>query len=1503
MARVRRAFGWMLIGLLLLVVVIGALGLALVQSQPGHDFLLRTAVRQLTGYIDGRVEVGAIRSDGILRGFSLHDISIHGLDGRPFAEIDSLQLRYSARDLLARELVLVPVRVWRPRITIETLPPDSVSNVVRIFASDPGEPDEAAPSEHPDEAVGAAFRLALRGVEVYDGTFTLRLPLSGDGIPGGVTEVLSEGAEPLQLLRFTRIDARIADADILNPERAGQRIQFDRLSLVGEVLGDPFELADFRGEVESTPGQVLVSADRLWFPGTEAAGTLRLDLSDPDDFGLEVALEVPVLDLADFRWLEPRLPDGSGRLDLDLVMEGGETRLRVEDMDVRSGENRIRGSGGLDLGRDPDDFRVAATRVELLPFDLSALEDWLPEPLPVEGRFTGLVEVSGYLRALAVEGDLVGEVPGSGFAPLAARFAGTAHLGEDLGVTDLILSLDDLDYAGLGAWVPDLAVTGTGRVELLASGSRASGFDIRGEVDHRALGEVDQWSRLRVEGTVREEGEDLRLDLATRLEPLSLDGIDRSFEFELPVTGELSGAVSLQGLLSALTVDLDVETPAGRILATGEFDARDPVAGYRVEGSVEDFRLSALVAEVPDSTIVSGRFLVDASGIDLESVSGSAEVEFLDSWLAAIPVDRLAVRLLASGGRLRVEELDLTSPVLILTGTGELPLREGEPEGEIRVEWDASSLTALRPILFGDDPIASDTLTSLERQILVAQGVDPDTLGLTTQIDLDGRMEGEATLRGTVGNLRADGTITFEDVVYGGFALGQAGGTVSASLRDGELDAVAVVATLDDLTLDGFEFEQGEARVEYGRGEGAFGVSLRSGDGEVYMGQGTFALDSLGFDVQLAEMSVDLGDVVWALEGPVAIRVADSSARIDGLRIARPGIVDGDVVRIEVDGIIDLDGESDLVVRADGVDLDRVAIIAQTDLLPSGVLSLELRVHGPATAPLIDGEFGVAEFGFNGTSLSMVSGTLDYANRRMEVRVTGMLDGETLLVVDGMIPVDLAFGEVETRFPAEEIDLLVSVEELPAATVLAFLDMIEDVRGSLDGEVRFRGRPDDLRPSGEIVLRGGSGLLSEIGIRLTGIDADFTLREDGTLEIAGVVQSRGSARVSGTLDLSDLSNPGFDLSVNAAGFQAVDRRDLAARIGGEIVLLGSMNAPRVEGVVRVEQGELFLEEFARTAEVIDLSDPAFFDVVDTSFVAVRPAVEAAQNPFIQNLRVDVDLSLQRDFWLRSREINVEIAGDLAVLFERSEREILLVGTLEPLRGTYSTFGRQFQVDGGSVDFAGTPGVNPTLNINAVTRLRREGGEPLTIFAHVGGTLMAPRVNLTTDSQPPIAESDLISYLLFGRPSYALASAETTTLQGAVGAGVSRMTGTIASQLGSVVGRQIGLDYFSITQGDDPGGIGSAAGLSGSFVQTQIEVGQYLGPNLFLAVVLRPLGGLQGGGQAQLPGARIEWRFTDAWSMEGFVEDRFAREGASGFGELGLRLSKIFGLFLYRDWGY
>ncbi len=344
---------------------------------------------------------------------------------------------------------------------------------------------------------------------------------------------------------------------------------------------------------------------------------------------------------------------------------------------------------------------------------------------------------------------------------------------------------------------------------------------------------------------------------------------------------------------------------------------------------------------------------------------------------------------------------------------------------------------------------------------------------------------------------------------------------------------------------------------------------------------------------------------------------------------------------------------------------------------------------------------------------------------------------------------------------------------------------------------------------------------------------------------------------------------------------------------------GQYSSPLITGSVAVERGELFLQEFVRGAEVIDLNDPRFFDVVDTSLVA-GPVADVAQNRFLQNLRVDVQLALESDFWIRSQGqtqgMDVEIGGDLAVSFNRPTRELRLSGSLQAIRGSYTQFGRLFDVEAGTIEFVGTPGIDPSLSIQARHRLRRAGAEPLNIIANVGGTLQNPRVTLSSDAQPPIPESDLISYLLFGRPSYALASGETSVVESAAASLVGAGLNLGVSQLGSTFSRNLGVDYFAVSQAQQVEGLGAFRDPSGLFAETEIEMGRYVGENVFISITLRPLTGLGPTRRTQLPGARVEWRFNQFWSIEGFLEDRLARLGGTGFGELDNDFARVFSDF-------
>jgi hypothetical protein len=47
---------------------------------------------------------------------------------------------------------------------------------------------------------------------------------------------------------------------------------------------------------------------------------------------------------------------------------------------------------------------------------------------------------------------------------------------------------------------------------------------------------------------------------------------------------------------------------------------------------------------------------------------------------------------------------------------------------------------------------------------------------------------------------------------------------------------------------------------------------------------------------------------------------------------------------------------------------------------------------------------------------------------------------------------------------------------------------------------------------------------------------------------------------------------------------------------------------------------------------------------------------------------------------------------------------------------------------------------------------------------------------------------------------------------------------------------------------------------------------------------------------------VEWRLADLWTLEGFIEDRFARSPLFAFSDV-YRGDKVKGFFFWREWGY
>ena len=1489
--------------------------LALTRTQPGHDFALGLLLDQAKQRLNAELTVTGIRSGGLIAGATLTGVSIAEPGRSPSLTADSIRARYSLWGLLRGQLVFAGLELWAPRVVVEQLPDEGEVNWTRILAgigqvAEPpagteasGEPViEGASGSTGDEGVSslpappepsAPPRITLRNISVIGGEVVVRLPASRPPVADRRARYVEapEGAGHLREQLFGDINGQLAELSV-GGGSAIDVIDVGSLALEGHVLEQPFTIQDFRGVITLTEGEMAFDADRLWLPEMETFGTGTVTWKDgvPE---LDAHLTALTLRSESLRWIEPRLPSASGGFELGVQMRDGRTELAFSALDLRTGDGQVRGRLTVTLGRG---LPILDGDLETQTLDLSFLDNWLERPVPWSGRLTGRLQVRGTPEDLMLAGQFVA-TDAFGLRP-ATEFEidGILHLGEAPGLTDFMLYSSPFYYGLAGELDERITIRGPGFVRVEADGRMATGIRFSTSLAHYPA--ALPASEITAEGVVAGFGDQLRVDVDGQLAPLSFTTLRRYYP-ELELTGEASGRVRVQGPMSDLSVDTELETPAGPLVARARFDGRNPGRSYSVEGEVQNFLVSRIMPALPEPTRVSGSAFVNGRGIRRDSVEAFVRASVTAASIGTIRVDSAQSSFRLAAGVITLDTLRVATNVGTLDAVGTLGLADGLPPGEIRVDLVSQSIAGIRPFFMGDSIIAADTLSPLELEFLRAQGVDPDTLPLSRDVALDGSLTASAILRGSVDNFTAEGIGRIERARYGPNFLAAADLSYRVDALPTLDGPIVTTVTADSFLVLDRRFTGGTLDLELTGSIGRVSALLDRSGGGSYQTRTTFQVDSLGGVLNVDDLTIRFADDRWSLGGPTSVSWNAGRFEVRDFSLIRPGV---DGMRIEADGTIPRgSGPADFDLEIRALPLERLMRAAQIQSDLRGLVGLTLNVAGSADAPVMQGSLDARDLEYQSLRFSRIQGVLEYSDRQLSGDVEAWQGETRVMTAVGGLPADLTLGEVPTRFPDEPMDVRVGMTSFPAAAIMGFLESFERVEGTLEGDVHFAGTPDDLSPEGTIRLQGGAADLPALGVRHEEVEATFELTPDASVDVVASLRSGGQAQVTGSVLLRPVRDPTFDLTIEAQGFQAANRRDITGVVSGQLLLTQSFLRPAVEGQVNVEQGTLSLDELARYSTIVDLSDTTFFASVDTSLIAVRPVIEASQNPFLQHLRADVDLRVLRDTWLRSRQIDIEIGGELQVLYDRSTRDFVALGELEAVRGSYRRFGRRFEVEEGTLEFLGIPGVNPNLDIQAVARVRT-GDVPLNIIANVGGTLVTPVVSLTSDATTPIEEPELISYLVWGRPSALLGSGESSVLRGATEAGFTLGLGTLANELGSAVAQEIGfVDYFAITQSQAAQQVGADVTLRGTLASTQIEIGRYFWDDVFLAFVLRPVGGA-GQSQNRLPGARLEWRFTDQWGVEGFWEDRLLRQGVLAAQESSLSLAQSLGLFVYREWG-
>jgi translocation and assembly module TamB len=284
----------------------------------------------------------------------------------------------------------------------------------------------------------------------------------------------------------------------------------------------------------------------------------------------------------------------------------------------------------------------------------------------------------------------------------------------------------------------------------------------------------------------------------------------------------------------------------------------------------------------------------------------------------------------------------------------------------------------------------------------------------------------------------------------------------------------------------------------------------------------------------------------------------------------------------------------------------------------------------------------------------------------------------------------------------------------------------------------------------------------------------------------------------------------------------VDKRSLArldvSTGPSGLTLAGTPTDATLSGALNVDRGTIYIPELVRK-EVVELTLDDFAMLFDTTDVRYRSLMPAAPSTLVEHLKLaGVTVNVGDDVWIKSREANIKLGGSLNVTRARDDREsgrssfdrdllsdstraapkytLALSGTLSADRGTYlldlGVVKREFQVQSGSIRFAGTPDFNPAIDVSALYRVKQSTRADIAVQARISGYLYPQPTLELTSSDASIAPSDLVSYLATGRPSAELINNPSVT---------SFVLPTLSASVNQALRDQLGfMDLFRIQSG-------------------------------------------------------------------------------------------------------
>ncbi|MCK5729430.1 MAG: translocation/assembly module TamB domain-containing protein [Draconibacterium sp.] len=841
-------------------------------------------------------------------------------------------------------------------------------------------------------------------------------------------------------------------------------------------------------------------------------------------------------------------------------------------------------------------------------------------------------------------------------------------------------------------------------------------------------------------------------------------------------------------------IETVIELQTGNTTASieGYLSNISSLPAYNVSITTTGFNLTEFISEV-DSTILNAHILASGEGFSSSTRNLKASVKLNESIVYKIPVSSADIEVRMDKNKILVDSLSMLLAGADISGVGNFELKTKHLSSDFRV--------------------VADSLSFLDNI-------------LKLPVDLE-YISANAKIEGPISNLSLFGNAKIKNANGYSVKLEELESRFSGKLNK---DSTIIKAKFMALKFetDPILWDTLKADLEYLNNEITANIKVNWNDTlETKIRTRVKLGDTVIVELPMLEAKTFFSHYYLA-DTLLSVEFIDSDLKFRNLWMKD---YNQPKFSLKLDGDLSFKHSKNIQLSIDHLDLTPFNKLINLKDSISGVLTSNFSVTGTKQNPIIKGNINVENPGIGAMSISKITSQLNYSNKKSDV-VFSLTDSTRSVEGNFSAPMEVYFDTTGLVFNSPEFfEANINIDSLHLKQQINTENAPIDISGIINMDIKASGSFNNPQFFGNLSVDQGYFSDPEYGLKYD--DINFKVQLDGNkinLDTFLIKQENGFLTVNGNVEFDSTMIRGnitsSTLMADANSFFIAKNLNYEIKIDANTFLKKGKTNPEFGGTIEVIQSDFNLTELLSKGdnEIDYESEPLLLKAIygkEDSITKITDITESKlkktedKSTFYKDLTGRIRLEIPRNTWLRSKDMSLELRGELDVV--KSGLFLEIFGSIEINRGHYILYGKKLHINEGEIIFQGGEDIDPMLNFNATYTFRDSEKEKRELDLNVTGLLSDPTIEFFLDEEI-VTESEAVSILIFGATVDEMGYSSQNGLVNSMGS--SMVAQMVSAQLSKTVGSKFNLDMIEITATEN--------WQSAAFV-----VGKYIGNDLFV----------------------------------------------------------------------